>query len=164
MRVAKPARSFLEPDMVVGLLDAAGEWEAALPPHQQYGRRPFLALLCLSGGPRISETTAADRGELDLHAARWRIPEAKTDAGERDLELTAFTLDELRAHLARRPLSARSPLFPTRTGGRLNASNVRSRLLPEVVRRANQKREAEGRISRRRSRRTRCAARGRWSR
>jgi integrase len=77
MRVAKPARSFLEPDMVVDLLDAAGEWEAALPPHQQYGRRTFLALLCLSGGPRISEATAADRGELDLHAARWRIPEAK---------------------------------------------------------------------------------------
>lgn len=144
MRVAKPSRSFLEPDMVVDLLDAAGEWEAALPPHQRYGRRAFLALLCLSGGPRISEAIAADRGELDLHAARWRIPEAKTDAGERDVELTAFTLDELRAHLARRPLSARSPLFPTRTGGRLNASNVRNRLLPEVVRRANEKREVEG--------------------
>ena len=81
-----------------------------------------------------------------MHAARWRIPEAKTDAGERDVELTAYTLDELRSHLARRPLPARSPLFPTRTGGRLNASNVRNRLLPEVVKRANEKREKAGRM------------------
>ena len=146
MKVARPARSFLEPDMVVDLLQVAGEWEAALPPHQRYGRRAFLALLCLSGGPRISEAISADRGEIDVHAARWRIPEAKTDAGERDVELTAYTLDELRAHVARRPLTARSPLFPTRTGGRLNASNVRNRLLPEVVRRANAKREAEDRM------------------
>ena len=70
----------------------------------------------------------ADRGELDIHSARWRIPEAKTPAGERDVELTAFTRDELRAHLARRPLTASSPLFPTWPGGRLNDSNTRNRL------------------------------------
>ena len=146
MKVAKPARTFLEPDMVVDLLDAAGEWERALPEHQRYGRRALLALLCLSGGPRISETTLADRGEVDLHAARWRIPEAKTDAGERDVELTAHTLGELRSHLATRRPTARGPLFPTRTGRRLNASNIRNRLLPEVVAHANERREQDGRM------------------
>ena len=146
MKVAKPTRSFLEPDMVVDLLDAAGEWERALPEHQHYGRRALLALLCLSGGPRISEATLTDRGEVDIHAARWRIPEAKTDAGERDVELTAFTLDELRGHLAARRPAARGPLFPTRTGGRLNASNIRNRLLPEVVERANARREQASRM------------------
>ncbi len=113
MKVPKPSRSFLEPDMVVDLLDAAGQWEDALLEHQRYGRRALLALLLLSGGPRINEVILADRGELDIHSARWRIPEAKTPAGERDVELTAFTLDEMRAHLARRPLTASSPLFPT---------------------------------------------------
>jgi integrase len=146
MKVAKPSRSFLEPDMVIDLLDAAGEWERALPEHQRYGRRALLALLCLSGGPRISEATLTDRGELDIHAGRWRIPEAKTDAGERDVELTAFTLDELRGHLAARRPPARGPLFPTRTGGRLNAPNIRNRLLPEVVERANARREQAGQM------------------
>jgi hypothetical protein len=55
LKVPKPARTFLEPDMVVDLLDVAGEWERSLPPHQRYGRRAFLATLCLAG-PRISES------------------------------------------------------------------------------------------------------------
>jgi integrase len=164
MKVPKPPRSFLEPDMVVDMLDAAGDWEAELLEHQRYGRRALLALLLLSGGPRVNEVILADRGELDIHAGRWRIPEAKTPAGERDIELTAFTLDELRAHLARRPLPARSPLFPTRPGGRLNDSNMRNRLLngepakpatdtqpsrkpiKGLVQRVNEKRAAEGRM------------------
>ena len=105
-------------------------------------------MLCLAG-PRISEAIAADRGDLDLAAGRWRIPEAKTDAGERDVELTMFLADELREHVARmqslgRPRGAREPMWPTRTGGRLNASNVRRRLLAEFVRRANERREAAG--------------------
>jgi integrase len=81
MKVPKPSRSFLEPDMVVDLLDAAGQWEAGLLEHQRYGRRALLALLLLSGGPRINEVVLADRGELDIHSARSRIPEAKTPAG-----------------------------------------------------------------------------------
>lgn len=146
MKVARTARSFLEPDMVVDLLDTAGEWEAELPPHQHYGRRAFLALMCLSGGPRINEAIRADRSDLDVHAARWRIPTSKTEAGERDVELTAFTLSELRTHLAARRPGTRAPLFPTRTGGRLNASNIRNRLLAECVDRANAKRADEGRM------------------
>jgi integrase len=40
----------------------------------------------------------------------------------------------------------RGPLFPTRTGGRLNTSNIRNRLLPETVQRANARRERAGRM------------------
>ncbi len=74
MKVGKPTRTFLEPDMVVDLLDVAAEWERSLPEHQHYGRRGLLALLCLSGGPRISEAILADRGEVDVHSGRWRDP------------------------------------------------------------------------------------------
>jgi integrase len=72
--------------------------------------------------------------------------------GLRDLELTAFLLDELRAHLAAVPAKLRDthgaklPIFPTRTGGMLNASNLRGRLLKETVKRVNERREKEGRM------------------
>jgi integrase len=150
LRVAKPRRSFLEPDQVVDLLDVAGEWEDSLPDHQRYGRRALLALLCLAG-PRISEAIAADRGDFDLAGGRWRIPAAKTPAGERDVELTTFLGSELRAHVAARGISS-GPMFPTHQGGRLNASNVRNRLLhgtkgskpvKGVVERANERREGQ---------------------
>jgi integrase len=146
MRVPKPQRAVLEPDMVIDLLDVAGEWEAALPLHQRYGRRALLALMLLSGGPRISEVTLADRGDLDLESGRWRIPKSKTDAGARDVELTAYTTRELQRHLAARAPGAHEPLFPTRNGGRLNASNIRNRLLAECVARVNVKRAENGRM------------------
>jgi integrase len=163
VKVARSRRSFLEPDMVVDLLDEAGAWERSLPEHQRYGRRAFLAVLCIAG-PRISELTSAPRARLDLHGGRLRVGEAKTEAGLRDLELTAFLLDELRAHLAAVPAAVRDrggaalPIFPTRTGGRLNPSNVRNRLLngtpprsgraptQGVVQRVNERRSAEGRM------------------
>src|ERR687883_1093481 len=108
MKVPKSRRTFLEPDMVVDLLNAAGEWERSLPEHQHYGRRAVLATLCLAG-PRIFELTNAPRARLDLHGGRLRVGEAKTEAGLRDLELTAFLLDELRIHLAAIPPSSGSP-------------------------------------------------------
>jgi Phage integrase, N-terminal SAM-like domain len=39
LKVPKTSRTFLEPDMVVDLLDVADEWERGLPEHQRYGRR-----------------------------------------------------------------------------------------------------------------------------
>jgi integrase len=71
---------------------------------------------------------------------------------------------ELRTHIESLPAALRDrhgpalPVFPTRTGGRLNPSNIRNRLLSGtaardgkpsikgVVERANEKRAAEGRI------------------
>jgi integrase len=126
--------------MVVDLLDAASAWEKDVPPHQRYGRRAVLALLCLAG-PRISELTLADRSELDLASSRYWIPESKADAGERTVDLTAYLASELRAHAAAKALVADGPMFPRRTGGRLNPSNVRNRLLTETVRRANERKQ-----------------------
>ena len=163
MKVPKSSRTFLEPDMVVDLLDVAGAWERELPAHQHYGRRAFLATLCLSG-PRISELIESPRGRLDLHTGQLVLGK-KTEAGiDRTLELSAFLLDEIRGHMAAVPAHLRDahgaalPIFPTRTGGRLNPSNVRNRLLngtlargtrkptQGVVQRVNEKRAAEGRM------------------
>jgi len=150
MRVAKPRRSFLEPDMVVDLLDEAGAWERRLQPHHRYGRCAVLATLCLAG-PRISELTNASRAQLDLRGGRLRVGEAKTDAGLRDLELTAFLLDEIKAHLEAIPSSrlggsqgAAMPVFPTRTGRRLNASNIRKPAAQRDRRTSQQEASEEG--------------------
>jgi integrase len=162
IKLPKPSRSFLEPDMVADLLDVAGAWERSLPEHQRYGRRALLATLCLAG-PRISELLETSRGQLDLHAGELRLGK-KTPAGiGRHLELSAFLLGELRAHLAAVPAPLRDrgprlPLFPTRTGGRLGDSNVRNRLIgsPDgprrkgdakgVIARVNERRAAEGKM------------------
>jgi integrase len=152
-RMAEPKkrRNILEPDMVVDLLQVAGEWESEIPQaNKRFGRRAFLLLLCTAGGPRITEATDADRGHFDLTADAWRIPDSKTEAGERYVELPAATGDELREHAANMVLTGRStraghPMFATATGNRHSNNNIR-RVLREVVKRTNKKREAEGKI------------------
>lgn len=155
LKESEKRRHVLDPDMVIDLLDAAGEWEEELreggQAHQCYGRRAFLATLILAG-PRISEATAALRSELDIHTEALRIGKSKTAAGERDIDLTAFLLDELRPHLAAAPSrlgkapKPKTPIFHTRNGEPLDSDNIRKRLLPEVIKRANEKRGEEGKL------------------
>lgn len=150
MKLPKRRRNFLDPDMVVDGVNEAGSWERSLPEHQRYGQRAFFATLCLAG-PRISELCDATIGDLDLDGGRLRIPDAKSEAGVRDVDLTAFLLDELVAHVAEaerlgRPTGPDKPLFRTRTGGRLNPSNVRNRLLAGVTERVNEYRGQRGAI------------------
>jgi hypothetical protein len=84
--LALARRTFLEPDQVVNLLDAAGRCERELLADERFadrvirGRRAMLATLCLAG-PRINELTAATRARLDVHGGRLRIGEANTEAG-----------------------------------------------------------------------------------
>lgn len=153
MRVPKYRGSFLEPDMVADLLETAGAWEEELRarkrPGQCYGRRSLIAALCLCG-PRISEATDADGGYFDLGAGLWRIPDSKTPAGVRMVEISAFAEEEIRAHIARkklddRPCGAGDPMWVTSKGTRLNPGNVR-RMLREVVRRTNERRGEEGKM------------------
>lgn len=146
MKVARPARSFLEADQLVALLDAAGAWEAKLPEHQRYGRRQVIATLAIAG-LRVSELIGLDRGHLDLAGGRLHVVDAKTPAGVRHVELTAFLHDELLEHVARQSKRweksgqiGNGPLFPTWSGGRLNASNLRNRLLTDAATKANDQR------------------------
>ncbi len=150
MKVPKYRGTWLEPDMVVDLLATAGDWEQALRARKRadqcFGRRQLIALLCL-GGPRISEAIAADRGNFDLAGDHWRIPASKTPAGARTVELTVYCVEELRSHVASsaRELRSRSPMWPTRDGGRLGQGNIR-RMLREVVKRTNDRRGEEGKM------------------
>jgi hypothetical protein len=99
---------------------------------------------------------------LDLREGGLQLGR-KTAAGiDRHLELSAFLVAELHGHLESLPGALRDregaalPLLPTWTAGRLNASNIRNRLLngtpardgkpgiKGVVERANERRAAEG--------------------
>jgi integrase len=151
MKVPESDRGFLMPDMVVDALEVAGEWEDELPEHQRYGRRALLASLTLAG-PRIIEIIDVERGGLGVAAGELRTGRKTTAGRDRHFELSAFLTNELATHFdAVRPQllvarGVRLPLFHTRTGGRLSASNVRNRLLPEVVERTNERRAAQGKM------------------
>lgn len=145
LKQERPSRGFLEPDMVVDLLDTAGAWERSLPSHQRFGRRALLALLCL-GGPRISEALTYRRGQLDLHAGVLRGGN-KTAAGrDRTIDLSWMLLDELRAHISREPPApADALLFHTRSGRALSDDNVR-RMLRQAIDKTNERRASAGRL------------------
>jgi integrase len=155
LRESDKRRHVLDPDMVIDMLDAAGDWEEELrdkgQPHQCYGRRALVATLILAG-PRISEAMGALRADLDVHSEVLRISKSKTAAGERDIDLTAYLLDELRPHLAASPSrlgrapKPKTPVFHSRTGRALDPDNIRSRLLPGVIKGANKKREKAGKL------------------
>lgn len=149
-RVKEPPkrRSSLDPDMVVELLEEAGRLEREARPSDRFGRRAIVAFLALAG-PRIAEALDLPRGDLDLHGGRVRLGR-KTQAGLREVELTAFLQAELRDHLAAqvslgRPTDARTPLFCTRTGGRQTESRVR-KTLRQLVANVNERRERDGRV------------------
>lgn len=153
MRVPKFRGAFLEPDMVADLLDEAGAWEDELRarsrPDQCHGRRSLIAALCLCG-PRISEATNADGGDFDFEDGLWRIPDSKTPAGVRMVEISAFAVVEFQAHVARKKLDGRpcgpgNPMWITNKGTRLNPGNVR-RMLREVVRRTNERRAKKSKM------------------
>jgi integrase len=155
LKVKQPRRDFLQPDMVIDLLDAAGASERELLADERIadrviiGRRALLATLCLAG-PRIHEVTEVPIAQLDIHAGHLVLGK-KTAAGQgRTLELSAFLLDELRPHLAAIPPRLRDtggadlPLFPTGAGRLHSDSNVRQRLLAKAVEDANEKRARRG--------------------
>jgi integrase len=145
----KSKGSFLEPDMVIDLIEEAGKWEAKLAPHQRYGRRSLVAALVLCG-PRIGEALAADEGDFDLAQGGWRIPDSKTAAGIRHVEIPAFACEEIRTYVATkkslgRASGSRGPMWVTRKGTRLSGNNVR-RMMRTLVKRVNKKREKEGKM------------------
>jgi integrase len=153
MKVKRRKGTFLEPDMVRDLIEAAGEWEDELRRRKRaaqcFGRRSLVTALCLCG-PRISELVAADGGDFDLGEGLWRIPDSKPAAGVRLVEATDFAAKEIRAHVGQKKADGRlagagDPMWVTSNGTRLGAENVR-RMLRGLVKRANKKREAEGKM------------------
>jgi integrase len=128
----KPRRAWVEPEQVPALLEASDQLLA--------GRgRPLLATL-IGAGLRISEALALERRHVNLTRGTVVVEQAKTEAGERTIDLPPALRDELALWLDRSPFKAPTALvFPTTTGKPDNRNNVRRRLLVKAVERANKR-------------------------
>ncbi len=127
-----PSREWLHPVQMQALLDAARTLDAnpAQDAYSQHGRYSAVLALGLLG-PRVSEFCAARW--RDLSAQGLFIPEAKTSAGRRHLELPAIvraTLDQRRVELDPRPGDY---IWASAAGTKRDRNNVRNRLLAPVL-------------------------------
>lgn len=137
LRESKPSRTYLQPEQVAALLAAAGKLDGAARSGDTGRRRPLLAVLALAG-LRISEALALRWRDVNLAGRKLRVAASKTDTGIREVDLTP-TLQELLSEYRTRTEhdGPEDFVFPTATGKRDSASNVRGRLLAASVEQAN---------------------------
>jgi integrase len=145
----KPPRTFLEVDELTCLLQGARELDDAARRDRRVGRRAALAALAL-GGFRISELCDMRCQQVDLARARFKIPDAKTVKGIREVEMTLSLRGELVRHRAQRvrdqfPMGPTDHFFGTMSGARRDPDRFRDRVLGRAVTRANEQRVEQGR-------------------
>ena len=144
----KPVRTFLEVDEFKALLHAAGNLDDDARRDRRIGRRAALATLGLSGF-RISELCNMRCSQVDLARARFKVPDAKTAKGTREVEMTLWNRDELLQHREQRlrdgfPMAPHDHFFGTITGARRDPDRFRDRVLARSVARANERRAEQG--------------------
>jgi integrase len=149
LKRVRPNRSFLEVDEFHALLDAAGELEAeARNDFKGLGRRAMVATLGLAGF-RISELMDLRVARVDLIRSRFKLADAKTDAGVREVEISLYLRDELLEHAMDRrarglPFGPSDHFFGTATGKRRDPDRFRDRILARAVERASSNRAQSG--------------------
>jgi integrase len=137
LKAAKPVRRQLEADDLKELLAVAGEMDRHLFRGHRIGRRPMIATMAKSG-LRVTEMCRLRWRDVDVHHERLVIEDAKTDAGNRQVDLSLDVIEELMAWRAEcQPASADTFVFPTATGRPRNKENISRRVLGPTVDRAN---------------------------
>ncbi len=137
LKPVKPPRVALDrAEQIIALLDGAGELDAEARVTADLHRRAILATLAFAG-LRISELIALTWADVDLAGGRLYVRASKTDAGLREVDLAPVLAAELRTLKADVLPEPGDCVFPTTTGGKLNASNVRNRVLTKAVERAD---------------------------
>src|SRR3954454_18432968 len=119
----------------------------ARPAGEYQGRRAVCGTLARSG-IRASERCALRIGHVRIHdpgGARFRIPDAKTEAGVREVQMSPELVEEFVSHFdqlrrAGQPTNPEAYAFPNSRGGRLSRQRV-----AEIVRDAAE--EASERLS-----------------
>jgi integrase len=108
----------------------------------------MFATLGLAGF-RISEMLDLRCWQVDLARSRFKLVDAKTIAGMREVEMTMYLRDELLAYMMDRrarglPCEPADYFFGTATGKRRDADRFRDRILYRARDRASANREARG--------------------
>ena len=127
---------------------AAGELDAEARDDRRIGRRAALATLSMTGF-RISELCDVRCSRVDLARARFKVADAKTPKGIREVEMTLWNRDELLLHREQRlrddlPMGADDHFFGTKTGRRRDPSRFSDRVLNRAAQRANKNRAKQG--------------------
>ncbi len=149
LKRARPERTFLEVDEFHALLDAGAELEAEAPANRKgLGRRAMIATLGLAG-LRIGEMMDLKVAQVDLQRCRFKLADAKTEAGVREVEITLYLRDELLDYAMDRrarglPHGPADHFFGTATGKRRDPDRFRDRILARAVARANAYRADSG--------------------
>jgi len=116
LKVVKPVRRQLEADDLKELLAVAGDMDRNLYRGHRIGRRPMIAAMAKSG-LRVTEMCRLRWRDVDVHHERLVIDEAKTDAGNRHVDLSLDVIEELMAWRAeRQPASPDEYVFATASG------------------------------------------------
>ncbi len=118
VKVAKPKRTWVEPEQLMALLDAAS-----------VTTRPVLATLA-GAGLRVGEAVALDWRDVNLATGTLTVGEAKTDAGSgREVDLPGGLIEALSEWKATTSRSEPGdPMLVTRTGTRQTVTNVDHRI------------------------------------
>jgi integrase len=137
-RVAELLRGGMRPSAIAAELELS---KATVTYHVQrlavdapgayIGRRAIVATLGYSG-PRVSELCDMKIGHVRIHdgqGARFRIPDAKTEAGVRIVEMSADLVEEWTLHIDRlrragHPTGPADWAFPNARGGQLTRGRV----------------------------------------
>lgn len=125
LKASKPRRTWLELHEVQALLTAAGK------------HRALIATMILAG-LRVGELCALRWRDVDLAVGKIRVADAKTDAGERVVDVSPMLLDELKLHRADALFHGADDLvFATSRGTMRNRSNITRQILQPAIGRAN---------------------------
>ena len=127
-----PSRDWLHPVQMQALLDSAQTLDAnpAQDAYAHHGRYSAVLALGLLG-PRVSEFCSARW--RDLSAQGLFIPEAKTSAGRRHLELPAIVRTALERRRAEHDPCPSDFIWASAAGTKRDRNNVRNRLLAPVL-------------------------------
>lgn len=126
LKSTKPNRPWVEPEQLMALLDATT------------GRDRVLLSLLAGGGLRIHEALALTWGRVDLGTGVLYVAKSKTDAGVREVHLTAALREELALwRAASTRIESDHLVVGTKHNTEMSQTNSRKRILLPAVERAN---------------------------
>jgi len=125
VRETAPRRTWVEPEQLMALLDAAPK-----------RHRAILATLA-GAGLRVGEACALDWRDLDLATGTLTVQESKTDAGRREVDMPSGLVTELWTLAATSSHTGPDdPVFMGRRGTRQTPDNI-GRRLKSAIKKAN---------------------------
>ncbi len=135
-----PERTYVDgADAISALLAAAQQLDesARVRGRDEHVHRRAIVVLLVFAGLRIGELCGLRWRHVDLAAGWLRVEQSKTDAGVRRIKVRGVVRDAL-VDIKPRDADPDAYVFATRTGGQMNPSNIRNRILTRAVELANE--------------------------